>query len=68
VAEKSEILVAAGGKVIPASAASPGAPGEQVFTFRAMKAGDEKVTFELRRPWEHDVAPDKALTISVEVR
>lgn len=44
-----------------------GAPGKEVWTFKALKKGSSIVSMEYRRPWEEDVEPDKTFTLSVVV-
>jgi len=45
-----------------------GAPGEEVWTFEALKAGKTEVKLEYVRPWEKDVKPEKTVTFEVEIR
>lgn len=42
-----------------------GAPGKQVFTFRALATGRAEVTFDYSRPWETDVLETEALTVDI---
>lgn len=45
----------------------PGAPGEEVYKFKAMTPGETKADFVYRRPWEPKIAPDrKIFTILVQ--
>ncbi|NPV59936.1 MAG: protease inhibitor I42 family protein [Actinobacteria bacterium] len=45
-----------------------GAPGEEVWTFEALKAGKTEVALEYVRPWEKDVKPEKTVTFEVEIK
>ncbi|MBA7647795.1 hypothetical protein ES703_55574 [subsurface metagenome] len=44
-----------------------GAPGKEVWTFKALKKGSSTISMEYRRPWEEDVEPGKTFTLSVVV-
>ncbi len=45
----------------------PGAPGEEVYKFRAVTPGETKVDFVYERPWEPETAPTrKIFTILVQ--
>lgn len=54
----------------PAESSTPivGAPGTQTYLFQAVETGTTTITLEYRRGWETDVAPEKTITIKVEVR
>lgn len=43
----------------------PGSRGKTTFTFQAIKAGYETVTFEYARPWSWDVAQRCTYTINI---
>lgn len=45
-----------------------GAAGTQTLTFKAADSGTATITLEYKRGWETDVAPEKILTITVEVK
>lgn len=46
-----------------------GAPGEERWTFQAMRVGSGELRFEYRRPWEPlDVPPAQRASYRVEVR
>ncbi len=45
-----------------------GAPGEEVWTFEALKAGEVEVKMEYVRPWEKDVKPEETKTFKVEIK
>jgi predicted secreted protein len=42
-----------------------GAPGTQVFTFRALSTGRAEVTFDYMRPWETEVLETQTLTVDI---
>jgi len=44
-----------------------GAPGEQVWSFRAQGAGRAVLTYVYARPWEKNTLPAKIFTLKVEV-
>jgi inhibitor of cysteine peptidase len=44
-----------------------GGPMIEHFTFEGLKKGETTITFELRRPWEKDVAPAEKRTMKVKV-
>lgn len=47
--------------------AMPGVPGQEVYKFKAMTAGETKADFVYKRPWEPKTAPTrKIFTILVE--
>jgi predicted secreted protein len=46
----------------PAGETKPGDPTTRVFRFRARKAGEYEVTFELARPWENKAIATKSIT------
>lgn len=52
------------------SSGRPGAPGFQVFSFKATKPGDSTLVLTYLRPFEKDTPPTKTfrLTITVEPR
>jgi inhibitor of cysteine peptidase len=45
-----------------------GAPGIQTLYFQALSAGNATLTLEYKRSWETDVAPEKTITLTVEVK
>jgi predicted secreted protein len=45
-----------------------GAPGTETFMFQGSDAGSATITLDYKRPWEKDVAPEKTITITVEVK
>jgi predicted secreted protein len=49
--------------VPPGQDSLPGAPGTQVFRFRAREAGDKTLGFVLKRPWESEVADRYEVTV-----
>ncbi len=44
-----------------------GAPGEELWTFTAVAAGEAEIALEYVRPWETDVAPEKTITFTIKV-
>ena len=54
----------------PAESSTPmvGAAGAQTFLFQATEIGSTTITLEYKRGWETDVAPEKTITITVEVK
>lgn len=51
----------------PAPSTRPGAPGVQLWTFKAVGAGTTTLIFEYVRPWETGVAPARRDTVTVRV-
>ena len=49
----------------PAPDPRPGAPGVQVWTFKAVGAGTTTLVFEYARPWETGVEPARRDTVTV---
>jgi inhibitor of cysteine peptidase len=45
-----------------------GAAGTETLYFEAVKAGTVTLTLDYKRGWETDVAPEKTITITVEVK
>ena len=45
-----------------------GAAGRFVATFRATRKGRSVLTFDYRRPWETNAAPEKTLAFTIRVR
>ena len=43
-----------------------GAGGTQYFQFKALKVGKTSITFAYKRPWEEDIAEQKAFNIDVK--
>jgi inhibitor of cysteine peptidase len=54
----------------PAQAAGgpAGAGGTEIWKLAALKAGQQQLRFEYRRPWEQDVAPSQVATYPVTVK
>jgi inhibitor of cysteine peptidase len=59
---------AAGFEPSPSGRGLVGAPGHEVWRFRAMKRGQGTVRFEYRRSWEKDVPPTRALSFTATVK
>ncbi|HXH21183.1 MAG TPA: protease inhibitor I42 family protein [Dehalococcoidia bacterium] len=55
---------------VPPRGASPaaGAPGEQVFTFRAAKSGTAELRLSYRRPFDSSAAPAETFAATIVVR
>jgi predicted secreted protein len=49
--------------VPPGQDSRPGAPGTQVFRFRAHETGDQRLGFVLKRSWESEVADRHEVTV-----
>ena len=45
-----------------------GAPGKEVWTFKALKSGTTTIEFKYVRPWEKDKAPAKTKSFPVVVK
>ncbi|MGE5236194.1 MAG: protease inhibitor I42 family protein [Acidobacteriota bacterium] len=45
-----------------------GAPGYELWRFRAVRRGAQPVRFEYRRPWENDTPPLRVVTFTVTAR
>jgi inhibitor of cysteine peptidase len=50
------------------AAAAVGGGGVEVWSFEASRSGEEKLVFEYRRPWEHDVAAARTVSYPVKVQ
>ena len=48
--------------------AAAGAGGTEVWKLAALKAGQQQLRFEYRRPWEQDVPPAQVATYPVTVK
>lgn len=44
-----------------------GAPGTQIFYFQAASSGSASLTLEYKRGWETNVAPEKTITMTINV-
>jgi inhibitor of cysteine peptidase len=54
-------------KYVPLPKPLPGAPGTQVFTYKAEKPGTVEITYRYARSWEKGVAPVKTAKVTVTV-
>lgn len=45
-----------------------GAPGNETFMFQGSATGSATLTLDYKQGWEQDVAPEKTITITVEVK
>jgi len=43
-----------------------GAGGVEYFRFKALKAGETKITMSYKRPWEEKVADEKVFPVSIK--
>jgi predicted secreted protein len=48
------------GSMIP-----PGSPIRQIFRFRTLSAGEQKLTFLLKRQWENNAIESRMVTVKV---
>ena len=55
-------------KYQPPATPIPGAGGKEVWTFKALKAGNSTISMEYRRPFEPNAAPAKTFTLTVVVQ
>lgn len=62
------ILGLTGDNYEPSDPAMPGAPGNRVWRYKALKAGDTKIVYSYARSFEPDVPPIKTHTVTVEVQ
>ena len=46
----------------------PGKGGHEIWSFKALSAGQGVVVFEYARPWETSEAPVKSMTFTIDVR
>ncbi len=64
-------LASAGEPIYVAAAASTGAVGVggiETWRFRAANSGEQRLTFEYRRPFENEMAPARTVMIDIRVR
>jgi inhibitor of cysteine peptidase len=52
----------------PPKTPMPGAPGHQMFKFKAIATGSDAIELEYLRPWEKGVAPAKTFSVIVTVK
>ena len=45
----------------------PGAPGQQIFVYRANRTGTSTITFQYARPFEPSTTPGKMVTFTITV-
>lgn len=50
------------------AANTAGAGGTEIWKLAPLKAGQQQLRFEYRRPWEQDVAPSQVATYAVTVK
>jgi inhibitor of cysteine peptidase len=61
------VVKLSGEESIPASTPTPGAPGQEKFTFTATGNGQAAITLNYIRPWETDVDPAETRVINIIV-
>jgi len=47
--------------IVPEDSDLVGAPGEEIFIFKALERGESDIAFSYLRPWETDTNPEKRL-------
>jgi len=52
----------------PSAGNIAGAGGTEIWKLAPLKAGQQQLRFEYRRPWEQDVAPSQVATFAVTVK
>jgi predicted secreted protein len=52
----------------PSAGNMAGAGGTEIWKLAPLKAGQQQLRFEYRRPWEQDVAPSQVATFAVTVK
>ena len=62
------MLEQVGHKFVSPETTLVGAPGEEVWTFKALKKGKPTISMEYRRPWEEGVEPADTFVLRVVVR
>ena len=45
-----------------------GAPGKQIFQFKAVKTGSTELKLDYLRPWEHEIAPLDSFRLAITVK
>jgi len=55
-------------KYQPPATPIPGAGGKEVWTFKALKAGQSTISMEYRRPFEPTAAPAKTFSLTLVVQ
>ena len=50
------------------AAATPGAPGQQIFIYHANRSGTSTITFQYSRPFEPNAAAARMLTFTIQVQ
>jgi inhibitor of cysteine peptidase len=45
-----------------------GAGGHEIWSFKALSVGQEKLIFEYVRPWEKDKSPVKSISFTINIR
>ena len=55
-------------KYQPPASPIPGAGGKEVWTFKALKAGNSTISMEYSRPFEQNAAPAKTFSLTLVVQ
>ncbi|MFA5079902.1 MAG: protease inhibitor I42 family protein [Dehalococcoidia bacterium] len=63
-----EVLKQTSHKTVAAGTSMPGAPGTQVWTFEALKAGVSTAAFSYSRPWEGGEKNVETFNLNVDVK
>jgi inhibitor of cysteine peptidase len=63
-----EVLKQTSHKTVAATTSMPGAPGSQVWTFQALKAGAASASFSYSRPWEGGEKNVETFVLNVTVK
>lgn len=53
---------------IPYKTKRVGAEGKQIWTFKALKAGEVIISLKYVRPWEKDIAPQKEASFKIIIK
>jgi predicted secreted protein len=65
---KSQNVENTGHLYVPPTVSSPGAGGEERWSFQASQAGTTTLQFAYRRPWEKNTPPIKTYSLTIHVR
>lgn len=64
--EKTVVFLSS--EYVASGSALAGAPGREIWTFRACSPGKTSISFKYVRPWEKDVPADKNVDFTVVVK
>lgn len=62
------VVQSAGDRYVAPNTEMMGAPGQEIWTFRAVGEGSTRIVLEYVRPWEKDVPPARTHEMIVVVR